>query len=234
MSTSSAIPVSQELTTEWAKATTDDKPYRYLQIKIQKETLNLVAKTAGTASVSKDFDDMKTKVADGQSCYFLFRIAGPKNWILISYVPESTVKVSEKMVYAATKITLKTKLGPQFINEEVHFTVPEELTYSFYLKSKEPVNSFSEFEKMRQKITQQEEEERVFRTEIRAVDVGNSQKIGGYHHVTIPIADGAKAEIERAKSGLINFIEFVSACSRLVNQLFTPSLLGHQRQERFD
>lgn len=56
------------------------------------------------------------------------------------------------MLYAATKNTLKSKLGAQFINEEVHFTAPEELSYSYYVKSKEPVNALSEFEKVRQKI----------------------------------------------------------------------------------
>lgn len=201
MSSSTPIPLAPELTIQWEKATDDVlKPAsRYLQIKIIKEVLSLVAKSAGSPSVSKDFDELKSLVNE-EPCYFLFRIGGAKNWILISYVPP-TAKTPEKMLYAATKNTLKMKLGPKLINEDLLFSTPAELSYGYYLKNKEPTSALSEFEKVRIKVRQAEDEERVARSE-------GSQKSGGYHQVKIPLTAAAKEEIERVKSGLVNFIEF--------------------------
>jgi len=129
------------------------------------------------------------------------------------------------MLYAATKNTLKTKLGAQLINEEVHFTSPEELSYNHYVKSKEPVNALSEFEKVRLKIQQDEEEERVFRADLNAREAGTPQKIGGYHQVTIPLAATVQEEIEKIKSGIVNFVELrINATADLVNVVSSKSV----------
>jgi len=169
--------------------------------------MELVHKTAGTASVAKDYDSMKDLAGDQESSYFLFRIAGPTNWILISYVPEANVKVQEKMLYAATKNTLKNKLGQQWFAEEIHLTSPEELTYTYYVKSKEPINSLSEFEQLRIKLNAAEEAERTDRSKDFTTAPGAAEKIGGYHHVLIPLSENAKSEINRYKSGGVNFVE---------------------------
>ena len=56
------------------------------------------------------------------------------------------------MLYAASKNTLKVKLGPQFFNEDLLFSAPAELSYAYYLKNKEPSSALSEFEKVRIKV----------------------------------------------------------------------------------
>jgi len=212
--TSTATPLSDDLQTEFAKAVTPAKPYRFFQIKIVNDVLSIVHKTAGTASTSKDFDEMKGLVGDGAPCYFLFRVAGPTNWSLISYVPDSC-KVNDKMVYAASKITLRNKLGQQWFNEELGLSSPDELQYSWYVKHNEPGNALSEFEQMRKRIQVEEEKERDTRhsEHMEKISGGSgssssSDKIGGYHHVTIPLSDSAKADVGKFKDGSVNFIEF--------------------------
>eukprot|EP01111_Echinosteliopsis_oligospora_P005712 TRINITY_DN1928_c0_g1_i4.p1 TRINITY_DN1928_c0_g1~~TRINITY_DN1928_c0_g1_i4.p1 ORF type:complete len:384 (-),score=111.67 TRINITY_DN1928_c0_g1_i4:164-1315(-) len=205
--TSTATPVSEELIAEWAKAVTPAKPYRFFQIKIKSDVLSIAHKSVGTASVSKDFDSMQALVADGAPCYFLFRVAGPTNWSLISYVPDSC-KVNDRMVYAASKITLRNKLGQQWFNEELGLSSPDELQYSWYVKHNEPGNALSEFEQMRNRIQVEEEKERDTRSAEHKDKMSGGDKIGGYHHVQIPISDSSKSDISKFKDGSINFIEF--------------------------
>ena len=64
-------------------------------------------------------------------CYILFRLdtKGPNGveWVLLCYVPDKA-KVKDKMIYAATRSTLKLQLGSQFFAEDIFGTVPSDFT----------------------------------------------------------------------------------------------------------
>ncbi len=71
----------------------------------------------------KDFDKLKGLVSADAPCYLLFNLSSPSGWLIITYIPE-TVKVSDKMVYAATKSRLKTELGNHKFVDEMHANEP--------------------------------------------------------------------------------------------------------------
>jgi hypothetical protein len=62
-------------------------------------------------------------------CYLLFHLSSPSGWLIITYIPE-TVKVSDKMVYAATKSRLKTELGNHTFVDEMHANEPVPHTHN--------------------------------------------------------------------------------------------------------
>jgi len=71
----------------------------------------------------QDFDKLKGLVSADAPCYLLFNLSSPSGWLIITYIPE-TVKVSDKMVYAATKSRLKTELGNHKFVDEMHANEP--------------------------------------------------------------------------------------------------------------
>jgi len=137
------------------------------------------------------------------------------------------------------KSTLKAKLGPEFINEEAQFSSPEELSYKFYLGSKEPGSAKSELEKMRERFTQSEEEERVSR--IAQSQARGTAHIGGYHQVKIPLADSVKDHVNKMKSGIVNLVELcINSTNNAVDVVksvsVSPSEVGdhlHKLEPRF-
>eukprot|EP01113_Clastostelium_recurvatum_P034801 TRINITY_DN4767_c0_g1_i3.p1 TRINITY_DN4767_c0_g1~~TRINITY_DN4767_c0_g1_i3.p1 ORF type:complete len:479 (-),score=96.66 TRINITY_DN4767_c0_g1_i3:44-1402(-) len=228
MSSSAPIPLSSELSAAWTRATTDPKPPRYFQIGIVNDTFALLHEDPGTVSVSKDFDSMSAKVGP-EGCYFIFRAAGPKNWILVSYVPD-TLKVAQRMVYAASKPTLQSKLGSQFINDNKHVSNVSEFTYAHMLmKGPAPVtasapakstqsynpsnaDALSEFEIMREKALKEEEEERQSRMRVRAGSPHDAKDkpsgIGGYHQVKIPLSDSVTEALQSFQGGSVDMVRF--------------------------
>lgn len=91
---------------------------------------------------------MISKANENEASFFLFSLA-PKQWALITFVPDGVnvnfflifitffyflkyIQVKDKMVYASSKGTLKTKLGYQYFTEETHIVQLDELTYDYF------------------------------------------------------------------------------------------------------
>lgn len=56
-----------------------------------------------------------------EPAYLLVRMAATK-WVFVSWIPETTTKTKDRMVYASTHGTLKRALGSQFFADDVHAT----------------------------------------------------------------------------------------------------------------
>jgi len=201
MSASSPIPVPEELVTQFKKVTDLDTSIRFFQLQIKNEQIVVTHSCPPTNSVNDDFDSMSPKVTDNEACYFLFRIGGTKEWILITYVPDG-VPVKDKMVYASAKNTLKDKFGHTSIVEELHTTLKTELSYESYKGNKKAVDSRSESEITREKVHKLEDDAREEQTINR-----KSVSLGGYHAVSIPLSEGAKQSLGQLKLGQINFVQ---------------------------
>jgi len=199
MSSQTAIPVSPDLAQRFktVEAETSQISTRYFQVKIQNEILVKAAEQQATANVSRDFNTLVSKVTETEPSYFLFRLAAQKNWLLITFVPANT-PVKDKMVYAATKGTLKDKLGHQFFSGEYHCTSKEELNWDVYQGTLKPVYSLSAREEIHNRVLEDEEAER----KARAAQLGSKGKAtSGYHTVSIPLSDTAKKVVGSFASG---------------------------------
>eukprot|EP01100_Stratorugosa_tubuloviscum_P015766 TRINITY_DN934_c4_g1_i1.p1 TRINITY_DN934_c4_g1~~TRINITY_DN934_c4_g1_i1.p1 ORF type:complete len:380 (+),score=184.64 TRINITY_DN934_c4_g1_i1:169-1308(+) len=208
MSSQTAIPVSVQLT-ESFKSAENGNNIRFIQVSIVNEELVISNVFNATGSVSADFNRMSSFAQEGKACYFLFKKDASKSWLIITFVSPTT-PVRDKMVYAATKGTLKDKLGHQHFIEEVHANNTEELTWAFYEGSHQPVNALSHQEQQFREMIKQEEQERTDR---------KSGAKSGYHSVNMALSSSAADLIANFIASQINFVELAidSTGKRAIN-----------------
>jgi len=66
-------------------------------------------------------------LADGSAAsYFLLRSTATK-WILVQWVPNTLVKVKERMIYASTSAILKDAFGQEYVADVTNVTSRDEL-----------------------------------------------------------------------------------------------------------
>lgn len=68
------------------------------------ESIEQVASFRGTAVIESDFDKMKEQVSDSEADYFLFKLYNPKEWLLITYVPDAVPVCSLMSVRVARSV----------------------------------------------------------------------------------------------------------------------------------
>jgi hypothetical protein len=197
MSHSAPAAVDEQLDQNFKRATQDGS-FVSFHIKLDNEKFVQVAANSGTGNDAEDFKTMTKNAKEDEAAFFLFRLQGNKNWLLLTFVPDG-VSVKDKMTYASCKGTLKSKLGFQFFVQEAHAVKLEELSYDSFKGSSKSQDSRSDFEKMHEAILQQEEEERTERGKA-------SPTTGGYHSVTIPLGQTAKDHLQKFQSGEVNFV----------------------------
>ncbi|GCC40401.1 hypothetical protein chiPu_0024337, partial [Chiloscyllium punctatum] len=90
------------------------------------------------ASWDSDYDELLLPLLKPNvPCYILYRLdsrnAQGFQWIFISWIPESSA-VRQKMLYAATRATLKNEFGGGHLKDEISATQREDITLSGYQK----------------------------------------------------------------------------------------------------
>jgi len=124
-------------------------------------------------------------------------------------VPDD-VAVKDKMLYASAKGTLKDKLGQSNFEQELHITAKDEFTWDRQQGgAATSADARSEFEVEKEKVVSDENESRVEYAEQitkKESEVKLGGGIGGYHSVNIPLSANAKSDLNRLKSGEINFL----------------------------
>ena len=82
---------------------------------------------------------IKPLIEENQPAYILYRLDSKSDsaydWLFISWSPD-TAPIRQKMLYASTKATLKQEFGSASIKEELHGTVPEDISLEGYHKHK--------------------------------------------------------------------------------------------------
>lgn len=114
---------------------------RLLKVVINdKEELALDAhKEIKSSDWRKDYDDMVLGVIEAKMpCYVFVRFderdqAGNYTWLLVCWSPDLAL-VKHKMLYAATKSTLKLEFGAGQIKDELFGTVRDDITYDGYMR----------------------------------------------------------------------------------------------------
>ncbi|KAM3674635.1 twinfilin-1 isoform X2 [Ammospiza nelsoni] len=112
--------------------------YRLLKIVIDNEQLVVGSSRQPVGSWEKDYDSfILPLLEDKQPCYILYRLdsqnAQGYEWIFIAWSPDHS-PVRQKMLYAATRATLKKEFGGGHIKDEVFGTVQDDVSLNGYKK----------------------------------------------------------------------------------------------------
>ncbi|XP_053110778.1 twinfilin-1 isoform X2 [Hemicordylus capensis] len=124
MSHQTGIQASEDVRETFARARNGH--YRFLKIVIENEQLVVGCAGQPDESWEKDYDSFVLPLLeDKQPCYILYRLdsqnAQGYEWIFIAWSPDHS-PVRQKMLFAATRATLKKEFGGGHIKDEVFGT----------------------------------------------------------------------------------------------------------------
>ncbi|XP_030812505.1 twinfilin-2 isoform X2 [Camarhynchus parvulus] len=136
MTHQTGIHATTELRDFFAKARNGS--VRLIKVIIEDEQLVLGAHKELSRRWDADYDTLVLPLLDEQQpCYVLYRLdsqnAQGYEWLFISWSPDSS-PVRLKMLYAATRATVKKEFGGGHIKDEMFGTVKEDVSLSGYQK----------------------------------------------------------------------------------------------------
>uniref|UniRef100_A0AAQ5XB76 ADF-H domain-containing protein n=1 Tax=Amphiprion ocellaris TaxID=80972 RepID=A0AAQ5XB76_AMPOC len=175
---------------------------RIMKIIIRNEELVLDSCREPAQSWDKDYDQFLLPLLTPQEpCYILYRLdsqnAQGYEWIFIAWSPDQS-PVRQKMVYAATRATLKKEFGGGHIKDEMFGTAEDDLCFQGYLRHNSSCSSpapltAAEQELQRIKVTE-DERRRIGTPTARArvtmefgLDKRNKQYGSGFEKETIEL-----------------------------------------------
>ncbi|XP_038637018.1 twinfilin-1-like [Scyliorhinus canicula] len=156
MSHLTGIPASKELKDVFARARNGE--FCFLKIVIENEQLKVGASRESVTSWEQDYDScILPLLEEQQPSYILYRLDTMNvqgfQWLFIAWSPDLS-PVRQKMLYAATRTTLKREFGGSHIKDEIFGTVREDVSFSGYRKhlvsQKDPAPLTAAEEELRQ------------------------------------------------------------------------------------
>uniref|UniRef100_A0A1X7VR29 ADF-H domain-containing protein n=1 Tax=Amphimedon queenslandica TaxID=400682 RepID=A0A1X7VR29_AMPQE len=141
---------------------------------------------------------------DKEACYILYRLdernAYEKHlWVFLTYTPDEA-PVRQKMLYSATKATMKKSFSSGVLIYDISATNKDEMTLKGYHKHVESVNAPPP-------LTREEEEWKEIEENQDHVDVGTTTRQSHLQGVSFPLHDDALAAIEDLKKKRIQYIQ---------------------------
>uniref|UniRef100_A0A8C5QTR6 Twinfilin actin binding protein 2 n=1 Tax=Leptobrachium leishanense TaxID=445787 RepID=A0A8C5QTR6_9ANUR len=177
---------------------------RLIKVAINEEQLVLGAHKELRFSWDKDYDALVLPLLDeSKPCYILYRLDSQNaqgfEWIFLSWSPDNS-PVRLKMLYAATRATVKKEFGGGHIKDELFGTAKEEVALSGYQKhvtscAAEAPLTAAERELQRIKINE-------VKTEISVES--KQQTLQG---LSFPLRSDAEEAIQLLKQKRINYIQ---------------------------
>ncbi|XP_033823893.1 twinfilin-1-like [Periophthalmus magnuspinnatus] len=203
MSHQTGIQAGNDVKDMFASARSGDE-YRLVKIVIEDEQLTLGTSRKASKSWDKDYDPLVLPLLeDDVPCYILYRLDSQNNqgyeWIFLAWSPDRA-SVRHKMLYAATRATLKKEFGGGHIKEEIFGTVKDDLSLSGYRK-----HLTSQAAPL--PLTAAEEELRQIKLSEVQTDVGVDTKQQTLQGVAFPIHQDGMAALEKFRDKKINYIQ---------------------------
>ncbi|NWQ69105.1 TWF1 protein, partial [Neopipo cinnamomea] len=170
--------------------------YRLLKIVIDNEQLVVGSSRRPVGSWEKDYDCFVLPLLeDKQPCYILYRLdsqnAQGYEWIFIAWSPDHS-PVRQKMLYAATRATLKKEFGGGHIKDEVFGTVQDDVSLNGYKKYLISQSSPAP-------LTAAEEELRQIKiNEVPRISSSMGGKQGAEFQMYVPSLETFKVRLDRA------------------------------------
>ncbi|KAL0978057.1 hypothetical protein UPYG_G00165390 [Umbra pygmaea] len=217
MSHQTGIHATQELKDFLARARGGS--IRISKIVIRDEELVLDSYREPAQSWDKDYDNFLLPLLVAQKpCYILYRLDSKNaqgfEWIFIAWSPDQS-PVREKMVYAATRATLKKEFGGGHIKDEMFGTVEDDLCFQGYLRhmscccSPAPL-TVAEQELQRIKITEDERRRSSNNPRGRAkvtMEFGLDKRHQTLAGLAFPLQEETKRAFQQLKQKRINYIQ---------------------------
>ncbi|KAG7320229.1 hypothetical protein KOW79_016082 [Hemibagrus wyckioides] len=190
--------------------------YRLIKVVIENEQLVL----GGTRSVAQKWElewdsYILPLLEENMPSYILYRLDSTNNqgyeWIFLAWSPDNSA-VRQKMLYAATRATLKKEFGGSHIKEELFGTVKDDLSlngYKRYLASQAAPHP----------LTAAEEELRQIKLSEVQTDIHLDTKHQTLQGVAFPMQRDAIEALEQFRNKRINYvqleIDFPKECIKL-------------------
>ncbi|XP_015276396.1 PREDICTED: twinfilin-2 isoform X2 [Gekko japonicus] len=177
---------------------------RLIKIVIEDEQLVLGAYKELSRRWDKDYDSFVLPLLDElQPCYILYRLdtqnAQGYEWLFISWSPDNS-PVRLKMLYAATRATVKKEFGGGHIKDELFGTVKEDISLSGYQKH---VSSCS----APAPLTAAEQELQQIRINEVKTEISVESKHQTLQGLAFPLQPEAQQAIQLLKQKKINYIQ---------------------------
>ncbi|MXQ91420.1 hypothetical protein E5288_WYG004650 [Bos mutus] len=202
MSHQTGIQASEDVKDIFARAR--NGKYRLLKISIENEKLVIGSCRKPSDSWDQDYDSFVLPLLeDKQPCYVLFRLdsqnAQGYEWIFIAWSPDHS-HVRQKMLYAATRATLKKEFGGGHIKDEMFGTVKEDVSLHGYKKYLLSQSSPAP-------LTAAEEELRQIKINEVQTDVSVDAKHQTLQGVAFPISQEAFQALEKLNNRQLNYVQ---------------------------
>ncbi|MEQ2245161.1 hypothetical protein ILYODFUR_024745 [Ilyodon furcidens] len=174
-------------------------------------------------SWDKDYDQFLLPLLTPQEpCYILYRLdsqnAQGYEWIFIAWSPDQS-PVRQKMMYAATRATLKKEFGGGHIKDEMFGTVEDDLCFHGYMRHRSSCSSpapltAAEQELQRIKVTEDKvvwDERRIIGTPTArarvTMEFGLDKRAHTLQGLAFPLQEDAKRALQQLKQKRINYIQ---------------------------
>lgn len=178
---------------------------RCIKITIEDEELQLIQNRIAAGDFESDWDrNVMVCVEDDEPCYIFYRLDekandGAYNYVFMCYVPNDT-SVKNKMLYAATRATLKRIFGDNRIATEYMGTVTEELSLQGYKNHILSVGSTAPMTDAEKELAQVKKDEAAMRSQMSS----NSATLPG---LNLPATQDLINNLEKFKKGFINYLQ---------------------------
>jgi twinfilin-like protein len=205
MSHQTGIRPNEHLRAFIAKAKGADSNVRLMKIVIDNEQLVLDTFKPATADWKDDYSHYVAPLTDPkQPSYTLFRLDETKNghplWLFISWSPDFA-SVKNKMLYAATKSTLKMELGAgDHIKDELFCTQRDEITLEGYLRHLKS-------QLAPKPLTLREEELELIKQSENSARINVDSKQKTMQGVMFPLDDNASVHLHKLQDGQVDYVQ---------------------------
>ncbi|KAM8973790.1 twinfilin-1 [Pelodytes ibericus] len=202
MSHQTGIQASDDVREMFAKAR--NGKYRMLKLDIEDEQLTVSSWEKPVHSWDKEYDSFILPLLDDkQPCYILYRLdsqnAQGYEWIFIAWSPDYS-HVRQKMLYAATRATVKKEFGGGHIKEELFGTVKDDVSLSGYKK-------FLACQSSPAPLTTAEEELRQIKIKETQTEIGVDTKHQTLQGIAFPIEPAAYQALEQLQVKRLNYVQ---------------------------
>nr|XP_033815337.1 twinfilin-1 isoform X4 [Geotrypetes seraphini] len=198
----SATEANEDVTDVFARARNGQ--YRLLKIDIENEYLTVTSSRQPEESWDQDYDSFVLPLLeDKQPTYILYRLdsqnAQGYEWIFIAWSPDQS-HVRPKMLYAATRATVKKEFGGGHIKDEIFGTVKDDVSLSGYKKHLISQSSPAP-------LTSAEEELRQIKINEIQTDISVDTKHQTLQGIAFPIDREAFQALEDLKMRKLNYVQ---------------------------
>uniref|UniRef100_A0A8C1W3Z7 Twinfilin-1 n=1 Tax=Cyprinus carpio TaxID=7962 RepID=A0A8C1W3Z7_CYPCA len=178
--------------------------YRLIKVVIENEKLVLGGSKRAAKKWDQEWDScVLPLVEDDMPSYLLYRLDTTNNqgyeWIFLAWSPDHS-PVRQKMLYAATRATLKKEFGGGHIKEEIFGTVKEDVSLNGYKK-------YLSSQAAPLPLTAAEEELRQIKLNELQTDIHVDTKQQTLQGVAFPMQRDAIQALEQFRGKRINYVQ---------------------------